>query len=907
MTTNTKKKIYIFSAMLLVLVLITAAGAIAGYNYIVKTLPKLITVQDYQPLLVSQVYDRNGKKIGEFFRERRILIPYEKIPKNLVNAFLAAEDDQFFKHGGLNYLAILRATVANLRAGKNVQGASTITQQVAKTLLLSSEKTYLRKFKEAILSQKMEEHLSKEEILYLYLNQIYFGQGAYGVVLAADTYFRKPVEKLTLAEMAILAGLPKAPTAYSPVHNSTRAKERQVYVLNRMAEVGFISKEEAARSAQEPVHVYLRESYKDAAPFFLETVRQILVNKLGEEAVLDQGLSIETSLDLTKQTAAQESMLSGLKELDKRQGYRGPLGSTVEPKSVGEFLLKIRNKLIIDERPERIIRMDGKFEDYGPLNLAYDLKKNGLPFYIKPGKTAEGIVSKVDDQLGLAYVKVAELEGLIDIETMQWARKPNVDKRFDLDRIQKPSQALKMGDIVLVKVVGERFGSTRLQKVLSKAKKTMDLSQYIGLELDQDPVSESALLSIDQENQDILALIGGTNFEKSEYNRALQAARQTGSSFKSIVYASALDHGYTPSTLLMDAPVVYEEGKGDEKKEGKDTAKDGEEEEGEADSKSWRPSNHSKTFGGDITFRNALVKSLNVPAVKVIEDLGVNWSAEYAHRLGIFSPLNMDFTLVLGSSSVTLYEMTKVFSEFGRMGKRTRPVIIHKVEDSHHKKLLDKISLDERFANETSEIDKQFEERRTAYLESLKTKTPDQLSADKLDKKKVEFNFFFDDPDQLIRPTTAYLITSLLKGVVEDPSGTGARAKSLGREVAGKTGTTNGYYDAWFLGYTAQIATGVWVGFDQERTLGKGEVGGRSALPIWLDYMKAAHENLPPLTFPVPAGVVFVNIDADTGQLPGPDSKRTIRQAFLEGTEPTTSSKSKKEEDTDFYKQDLSE
>jgi len=548
------KKILLISAAV---VIVIAGSIFAGFQYLQKSLPQLITVDDYTPLLVSQVYDRNGKKIGEFFRERRILVPYSKIPKNLVNAFLAAEDDQFFKHGGLNYLAILRAAIANLRAGKNVQGASTITQQVAKTLLLTSEKTYVRKIKEALLAQRMEDDLSKEDILYLYLNQIYFGQGSYGVALAAQTYFRKPLDKLSLAEMAILAGLPKAPSAYSPVHNSVRAKERQVYVLNRMAEVGFISKEEAARSALEPVKIYLRENYKDSAPFFLETVRQILVSKLGEEAVLDQGLHIHTSLDLTKQTAAQDSAIDGLKELDKRQGFRGPLSNTVDPKEVGEFLLHTRNKLITEERPERVIQPDGKFEDYGQLDVQYDLKKNGLPFYFKIGKTAEGIVSKVDDELGLAYVRVAELEGLIDIETMQWARKPNPEKRFDLDHIQKPSQALKMGDVVLVKLVGERFGSLRLQKLLAKSKKSFEGSKYVALELDQEPTAECALLSIDQENGDILAMIGGTNFEKSQYNRALQAARQTGSSFKSIVYASAFDRGYNASTLLMDAPVVF--------------------------------------------------------------------------------------------------------------------------------------------------------------------------------------------------------------------------------------------------------------------------------------------------------------------------------------------------------------
>jgi penicillin-binding protein 1A len=899
-----------FLAIGVALIVLGSGILYLGYLYIETTLPQLITVNDYKPLLVTQVYDRTGKKFGEFFRERRILIPFNQIPKNLVNAFLAAEDDQFYKHEGINYLAILRATLANLRAGKTVQGASTITQQVAKTLLLSSEKTYLRKFKEAILAQRMEDRLSKEDILYLYLNQIYFGQGAYGITLAAESYFRKPVQKLTLGEMAMLAGLPKAPSAYSPVHNPVRAKERQVYVLNRMADVGFITKEEAVKSAQEPIKVFLRENYKIVAPYFLETIRQILVQKLGEETVLDKGLKITTSLDLTRQMAAQESVVAGLKELDKRQGFRGPLKNTVDPREVGEFLLKTRNKLITDERPERTIEPDGRFADYGQLDIDYDLPKKGLPFYLRLGKSTEGIVSKVDDDLGLVYMRVAEVEGIVDFETMQWARKPDGNKRFDQDQIKKPSEALKMGDVVQVKIAAEKFYSLRLNRLLEardkaanakekdktkEQKKTvMDLGRFVGLELDQDPIAEAALLSFDQETSDVVALVGGTNFEKSEYNRALQAARQTGSSFKSIVYASALDKGYTASTPLMDAPIVYEEG----------AANAVPDEEGQVDTKIWKPSNHSKTFSGDITFRNALVKSLNVPTVKVIEDIGVPWATEYAKRLGIFSPLNPDFTLALGSSSVTLYEMTKVFSEFGRLGKRTHPVLIYKVEDAKGIKLLEKVTLDDRFVKEAAEIDKQFEERRLAWLESIKE--PDVMEQQNF-KNKIEPHIFFENPEQLIKPTTAYLITSILKGVVEDPGGTGGRARALGREVAGKTGTTNGYYDAWFLGFTAQLATGVWVGFDQERTLGKGEVGGRAALPIWLDYMKAAHEDLPQLTLPVPPGIVFANVDSETGQLPGPSSKRIIRQAFLEGTEPTSAAKSKKEEDTDFYKQDMSD
>lgn len=794
-----------------VLFVLGIAAVVGVVKYVKSTLPQMITLADYQPQLVTKVFDRNGKSIGEFYRsDRRQLVAYKDIPKDLVNAFLAAEDDSFFQHSGINYLAIMRAQLANLKAGHTVQGGSTITQQVAKTLMLSNERTILRKIKDVLLAIEMEENLSKEDILYLYLNQIFFGQRASGVQAAAETYFHKNVKDLKLEEMAILAGLPKAPSAYSPTRNPVRAKERQVYVLNRMADVGFITKDQAAKAIAAPVKVYIEENYQETAPFFLETVRQLLFAELGEEMVLDRGLRVYTSLDLTKQNAAQESLIQGLKDLDKRQGYRGPLKNTTEPKEVGEFLLKSRNKLMANLTTERIIQPDGKFAEYGPLNLQYDVRKSGLPEYLKVGTLTEAIVSKVDDDLGLAYIRVAELEGIIDIETMQWARKPDSNKRYDLDTIKKPSQALKMGDVIQVKVISDKFASNRLTKLLAPAKKgappkeAPDLTKYIELQLDQDPITEASLISFDQQNQDILAMIGGTNFEKSQYNRAIQAARQTGSLFKSIVYASALDRGYTAATPIMDAPIVYEEGKeGDE----------GQQE----DAKVWKPTNHSKSFGGDIIFRNALVKSLNVPSVKIVEDLGVDWPVQYSKRLGIFSPLNLDFTLVLGSSSVTLYEMTKVFSEFGRMGKRIHPVLIHRVEDPTGKRLMDQVSLDVRFKKELDEIDTQFEEKRKAYLEGLKEPaagTEPGAAPEVVDKKKIEPNIFFEDAEQLIRPSTAYLITSLLKGVIEDRGGTGGRAKALGREVAGKTGTTNGYYDAWFIGYTAQIATGVWVGFD---------------------------------------------------------------------------------------------
>ena len=869
------KKFFIFSGAILILGILTA---FLSYKALKASLPTLITVKDYQPLLVSQVYDRNKKVIGEFYRERRVLVPYEKIPKQLVQAFLAAEDDQFFEHKGINYVAIMRATLANMRAGRKVQGGSTITQQVAKTLMLSSEKTFIRKAKEAILAQQMEETLSKEDILYLYLNQIFFGQNSYGVEMASQNYFRKPVEKLELAEMAILAGLPQAPSRYSPVRNPKFAKDRQVYVLRRMAEVGFISKEESEKAIEQPVKVYLSENYQELIPSYLETVRQLLVQKLGEEMVLDKGIRIYTSVDSEKQVSAQESVKVGLKELDKRQGFRGAESNLTDDTAIQELLEKEKKKIITGLTKERIIQRDGTFAEILPKN-----SNAKIPQHYSIGKEYLAVVSEVDDKTGLVAVRMADIKAIIDFETMMWARKPNTSIRYDLDQIKKPSDALKKGDVIQVKISKEQYAPTgRLSRYFTANK--LQAPKYEGfmeVELEQEPVVEGALVSIDQVNGDILALVGGYDFVKSKFNRTIQAKRQTGSSFKSIVYASALDKGYTPATPIMDAPIVFDETKEDA--------------EGQEQETTWKPTNHSKKFGGDILFRNALVQSLNVPTVKIIEDLKVPWAAEYSKRLGIFSPLNPDFTLALGSSGVTLYEMTKAFSHLGRLGKRVRPLIIQKVVDRDGQVLLENLSLDMRFEEEIAASDNYFEEKWKLFLEN-----PESEEAKKLPP------IYFENPDQLISPQTAYVMTTLLKAAVEDKMGTGGRARAIGREVAGKTGTTNGYFDAWFIGYTPQISTGVWVGFDQEKSIGQGEVGGRASLPIWVNYMKAAHENLPQMTFPVPEGIVFANIDNDTGKLASSSSREVVRQAFKEGTEPTSQS-NKEEDNADFYKQDLSE
>jgi penicillin-binding protein 1A len=921
-----------------------AAGAIFVIS-LSSSLPQMIKIADYKPLLVSDVYARGGEKLGEFYNENRTVVPYAKIPKHLVQAFVAAEDDTFFRHGGIDYFSILRAFLINLKAGHKRQGASTITQQVSRSLLLNPEKSYIRKIREILLAYKMEEHLSKEEILFLYLNQIYFGEGAYGISSASERYFRKPVEKLTLAESAILAGLPQAPSAYSPVDHPAKAKDRQRYVLNRMATVKFITEEQAKATFNEPVTVYMGKEYKSVAPHFVEILRQLLIQELGETAVLNEGLRIYTSLDYKAQQEAQNDVRTGLRELDKRQGYRGAAKNLATPEEQQQFLINQRKHLVYLKSPMRTISPDGKFQDDKPFELFHKKDNLGrvtsnLPDYISKNQILEAIVTKVDDTLGLTFVKFAETQGIIDISDMGWARKINPSISYEqAPRVSKPSQVFKPGDVIEIKVTDEKFNlSTKTLKELTDRRKQLagktsgksyDFDEYTQVSLEQAPAAEASLLSFDQSSGEVIAMVGGYEFKKNEneFNRALQAKRQTGSSFKSIVYAAALDKGFTPATPILDAPIVYDVST--------ETA------EGQQEEKTWKPQNHGNKFAGDILFRNALVRSLNIPTIKILEKIGVSWVTDYARRLGIFSSLNPDLSLGLGSSSVTLFEMTKVFSNIGRLGKRIRPIVIHRVLDKDGKVLIQGITLDKRFEKETSALDTQFEEKRKTVLESKGITSAEEsqkdqaatdgfnqlnpgaansgsgagsgagtglaLSPEELAKRKTPA-LYFADPDQLISPQTAYVMTTLLTATVNEEGGTGGRARALGRPVAGKTGTTNGYFDAWFLGFTPQIVTGVWVGFDSEKTLGPGEVGGRAALPIWLEYMKYVHQNLPIMSFSAPPDVVYANIDNQTGKLASASSKQVVNQAFIRGTEPRElNGSSSNKDDNEFLKEDLTE
>lgn len=865
-------------------ILVVVSSAYLYYLY--STLPQLITVEDYKPLLSTDIYARDGEKIGELYREGvRTLVPYNEIPEKLIKAFLAAEDDSFFSHTGFNFMGIMRAVWINLRAGHKRQGASTISQQTARTLFLSSEKTYTRKLREALLTYKMEHNLAKEEILYLYLNQIYLGQGAWGIGAASETYFRKKPEKLSLAEMSMIAGLPTSPSQVNPVSNPAKAKERQIYVLGRMVSEGYITQAEADKAANEVLKVQTRKSYKDTGPYFVETVRQLLVKELGENVLLEDGLKIYTGLDYDDQVKAIASVQAGLRNIDKRRGWRGAKGKIdlKNEEELNKFLLTNRDKLhreknsTIDLQPDGTVGKLKEFVEFHEKDKKGEFINN-IPPYVTMGEVIEGVVTKVDDAAGVVYVSFAEGRGIIPLADMAWARRFNPDL-FPGEHlnIKKPSAALAAGDIIDIKAINKIYTPAKLKGV-------NPYKQFAHLGLEQEPEVQGALLSFDMETKDVIAMVGGMDFAKQKFNRTYQAIRQTGSAFKPIVYAAGLEKGLTLATPIMGAPIVF----GGKPVDAAEAAANTHRKKEEAEVEAWKPENYDGKFTGDVLLRQALKKSLNTPTIRVLEKATVPFVAEYARRLGIVSPLNMDLSLALGSSGVSLYEMNKAISVFGNRGRRFVPILVREVKDRHGEVILKNLSLDVRFKDKLDAIEQEFAENRTKYKQALmdyQKRIAETSAADNMgSKEKPPTNaFYFDDPDQLISPLTAYLAVNLMQGVLE-PDGTGGRAAAIGRPAAGKTGTTNGYYDAWFLGMTPQISTSVWVGLDTEKTLGKGETGGDAAMPLWLPYMQFAHQNLPMKYFDVPEGIVFANVDKESGK--ASTAANSLRMPFIRGTEP---------------------
>lgn len=770
--------------------LLGVLGGIGVYFYLSSDLPQIGSLTEYHPPIITNVYSDDGRKIAEFFEERRIIKPLEEIPQQLIDAFIAAEDSRFYKHKGIDLYSIIRAFFKNLEAGTIVQGGSTITQQVTKSFLLTPEKSYTRKLKEAILAYRIDKVFNKTEILYLYLNQIYLGHGAYGVEAAAENYFGKSAQDLNLAECAILAGLPQAPSKYSPFRFPERAKQRQIYVLNRMVDEGFITNIEATEAINTSVEIKPRRNwYIEEIPYYTEQVRRYVEEKYGRDMLYNQGLKIYTAANIEMQKIAEQEIEKGLYELDKRQGFRGP-ERHLAPAEIEAFSKTVQSGLA--DQP------------------------------LEAGQTLKGVVVKVDDNQKVATVRIGNALGQITIEDMQWARKPDPEVAYFETKVKLPGEALHVGDVILVKI---------------KAKiKDPDLWQ---LALEQEPAAQAALLCIEAETGFVKVIVGGRDFRNSQFNRAFQSRRQPGSAFKPIIYAAALDKPfdepgkfYSPASVIIDSPIVFE----DEERDF-----------------TWKPKNYKEYFFGPTLMRDALAQSRNVVTIKILQDIGIEYAIEYAKKLGITSELSKNLSIALGSSGVSLLELTKAYSIFANQGYLVEPVYIVKIED-----------------------------RNGNVLEEA---APERIKA--------------------IEKTTAYLITHMLEGVVTH--GTAWRLKALNRPVAGKTGTTNNLFDAWFIGYTPQYITGTWVGFDEEAPLGKSETGSRAASPIWVGFMERILADKPIKVFEVPEGVVFTKIDAQTGLLPIPESKETAFVCFKEGTEPTEYSKRPDEvADTgEFFKKDL--
>ncbi len=765
---------------LLVLAVTLMVGGYAFYR-VTRNLPKISSLKDYQPSIVTMVYADDGTPIAEYYLEKRIVVPLEEIPQTLIHAFVAAEDSRFFEHEGIDFFGILRALWKNIQAGGIVQGGSTITQQVTKSLLLTPEKSFTRKLREAILAYRIEKHLSKEEILFLYLNQIYLGYGAYGVEAAAQNYFGKKVEELNLAQCALLAGLPQAPSRYSPYNHPQKAKERQVYVLNRMVADGYIGADQAAEALTYTLDIEERKDWNiGEVPYFAEHIRRYLEEKYGDEVLYRQGLQVYTTVNVAFQKAAQRAVKKGLYDLDKRQGYRGPLGH-LAPEQIEPFLQELKESA----------------------------EANGF----KQGALVKGVVIDVSKKEKNVTVRLSEGLGILPLVQMEWARKPDPEIAYGTVKVRDPAKVLRVGDIVLVRLLEPD-------------------SQTGGwlLALEQKPQVQGALLCMENATGHVKAMVGGLDFNDSQFNRAIQSRRQPGSSFKPITYAAALDKGYTPATIIIDSPIIYSDEQMDWK---------------------WKPKNYKEKFYGPTLFRTALIFSRNVVTIKILRDIGVDYVIDYARRFGITAPLSRDLSLALGSSGVSLLELTNAFSVFANQGELISPIFITKVLDRH------------------GNVMEEYTPQRETVLEK----------------------------------DTAYVMTHLLQEVVKH--GTGWRARALKRPTAGKTGTTNNLQDAWYIGFTPSFVTGVWVGYDDDRTLGKYETGSRAASPVWVSFTEQILEKEPVRVFAVPENVVFAKIDAKTGLLAKPDDENAIFEAFKEGTAPTKTSDDTTPTMDEFFKGDL--
>ena len=765
------KKILLISIILLLIVGGTAGTA--GYYFykrVVAGVPSVDFLRHYVPFTTSHIYDRNGQRIGSFYKERREYVPLGKMPPLVVHSILAVEDAHFYQHGALAYGSIIRAAISDALAGYLREGASTITQQLARNIFLTHRKTFIRKLREAILSYRIEKVLTKDEILELYLNQIYFGEGAYGVSAAARTYFGKSLSDLTIPEMAMIAGMIRSPIEFSPFLHPEASKRRQLVVLDRMAQVRYITLEEKKKAYAAPLELVPPVHSASPSAYFLEYVRQKLEREMPAKKLFGGGLRIFTTLDLRIQLQAVHALRKGLRAIDRRQGFRGPIRV-------------LRGKPLVSVlRETRPAAEAAMLEDL-------------------TGTRSEVTILRVGPKY--AWFSLDKHLGRIAVERAQWAKtvlsgpKVNRDRKV-LNPLSLP-KILRPGDVVMAHILA-----------LTKEKSGWLLEGS----LDQVPLVQGAVVALDPKTGGILAMVGGYSFKRSKFNRAVQALRQPGSVFKVIDYGAALEKGFAPGSILNDSPLVFFD---------------------RIHHRVWRPKDFERNFLGPVPMRKALAESINLATIRLVRKVGVGSVIDFARRLGITTPLPHDLTLALGSATVRPIEITGAYSVIANEGIREPLHAVDRVFDYH----------------------------------------------------KTTIFRFVPEPRPVYDPAYSYLMTSMMQSVIRE--GTGRDALSLGVLLAGKTGTTNNFRDAWFIGFSPSLVVGVYVGMDDHRSMGHGEFGAKAALPICMDVMKGSLPYFPPnQTFRIPDDIVDVRIDPDTGLRVPLTARKFVVEEYKKGEEPLT-------------------
>ncbi len=725
--------------------------------YFSSGLPDYKKLANYEPPVSSRVYSENGKLIAEYAIEKRLFIPYEAIPKKIINSFLSAEDKNFFKHPGIDAKGILRATLTNIKNiinDKRLEGASTITQQVAKNFLLTNEVSLRRKIKEAILAFRIEKAYSKERILELYLNQIYLGEGTYGIAAASLEYFDKSVKELNYTEASLLAALPKAPSKYNPFKYPELAKIRRNLVLNNLNENGFINKDDLLLFKNEKIKLKKRKiKLVNEANSYSEEVRRITKENYGFKKLYEEGLSIKTPINLNYQIYAQKALRKGIENYDKRHGWRGP----------------ITNKI-----------SDNNWE-----NKLKEIK-------IDPTLKWEFVeITNISDQ-GLTIKKLKNnKKNYIKVSNLKWAIKKDIFVSF------------KVGDIIFAKEI---------------KKNNWELKQF--------PKVNGAIVVLNPFNGKVKALVGGFSFQSSEFNRATQAKRQPGSAFKPFVYAAALENEYSPNSIVLDAPFIAEQGIG---------------------LKNWKPENYGKKFYGPSTLRKGIEFSRNLMTVRISENIGLKKILKLSQDLNIYTDIPELLSVSLGSAETTLLNITSAYASFANGGKKIEPSLIERIQDRRGKTI---------FNSDNREC----------------------LGCDRFSKELVQVPIIKDSYEQVFSEETAYQMTSILEGVIK--RGTGKKLRDLDVPLAGKTGTTNNNFDAWFIGFTSDLVIGVYIGFDNPKSLGRFETGSKAALPIFKSFVKEALYKEDFKEFSIPSGIYFKPINYNSGEQEDFNNKKAIIEAF---------------------------